>query len=116
MDRVSGCTEHHVKLLSSIEEARRRHKFLDVCWLELVNAFGCVHHDLIRFALEHYHAPACMVDPVSSMYQGLVGVVHTKEWCTKPFPIEVGVYQGDRLSVIIFNIVMNTLVDTIDQF
>ena len=115
VDGVSGCTEHHVKLLSIIEEARQRHKSLAVCWLDLANAFGSVHHSLIRFSLQHYHAPACMVEAVSSMYQGLVGLVRTKEWSTEPFPIEIGVYQGDPLSVIIFNTVMNTLVDTIGQ-
>ena len=29
------------------------------------------------------------------------------------FPLEIGVYQGDTLSVMIFNTVMNTLVDTL---
>ena len=111
----TGCTEHHFKLLSFIDEARRKHKALAVCWLDLANAFGSVHHSLNRFSLEHYHAPACMIEAVSNLYEGLVGIVHTKEWSTEPFPIEVGVYQRNPLSVIIFNTVMNTLVDTISQ-
>ena len=115
VDGVSGCTEHHFKLLSIIDEARQKHKALAVCWLDLANAFGSVHHSLIRFFLEHYHAPSCMVEAVSNLYEGLVGIVRTKEWSTEPFPIEAGVYQGDPLSVIIFNTVMNTLVDTISQ-
>ena len=112
---VSGCTEHHIKLLSVIEEARQKHKSLAVCWLDLTNAFGSVHHQLIRFSLEHYHALARMVAAVSDLYRGLVGIVRTKEWSTKSFPMEVGVFQGDPLSVIIFNTVMNKLVDTITQ-
>ena len=115
VDGVSGCTEHHIKLLSVIEEARQKHKSLAVYWLDLANAFGSVHHQLIRFSLEHYYAPARMVAAVSDLYRGLVGVVRTKEWSTKPFTMEVGVFQGDPLSVIIFNTVMNTLVDTITQ-
>ena len=114
VDGVSGCTEHHFKLLSIIDEPRRKHKALAVCWLDLANAFGSMHHSLIRFSLEHYHAPACMVEAVSNLYEGLVGIVHTKEWSTEPFPIEVGVYQRDPLSAI-FNTAMNTLVDTISQ-
>ena len=115
VDGDSGCTEHHIKLLSLIQEARQKHKSLAVCWLDLANAFGSVHHQLIRFSLEHYHAPANMVAAVSDVYRGLVGIVCTKEWSTKPLPMEVGVFQGDPLSVIIFNTVMNTLVDTITQ-
>ena len=91
------------------------HKALAVCWLDLANAYGSVQHDLIRYSLEHYHAPQQMVAAVSNLYQGLVGIVRTKEWSTEPFPMQIGVYQGDPLSVIIVNTVMNTLVDTISQ-
>ena len=114
VDGVSRCTGHHFKLLS-IDEARQKHKALAVCWLDLTNSIGSVHHSLICFSLEHYHAPSCLVEAVSNLYEGLVGIVRTKEWSTEPFPIEAGVYQGDPLSVIIFNTVMNTLVDTISQ-
>ena len=86
-----------------------------MCWLNLANAYGSVQHDLIRYSLEHYHAPQQMVAAVSNLYQGLVVIVWTKEWSTEPFPMQIGVYQGDPLSVIIFNTVMNTLVDTISQ-
>ena len=112
---MSGCTEHQIKLFSIIEEARKKHKSLAVCWLDLANAYGSVHHDHIRFSLEHYHAPSRMVAAVANLYEGLVGIIQTKEWSTKPFPMEISVYQGDPLSVIIFNTVMNTLVDTISQ-
>ena len=47
VDGVSGCTEHHIKLLSVIEEARQKHKSLAVCWLDLANAFGSVHHSSV---------------------------------------------------------------------
>ena len=35
------------------------------------------------------------------------------DWETPLIPLEKGVYQGDPLSVVIFNTVMNTLVETI---
>ena len=111
----SGCTEHHIKHLSAIQEARKKHKSLALCWLDLANAFGSVHHHLIHFSLEHSHAPPCMVAAVADLYQGQVGIVRTAEWSTSPFPIEIGVFQGDPLSAIIFNTVINTLVDTITQ-
>ena len=114
VDGISGCTEHHVKLLSVIEEARRKHKSLAVCWLDLANAYGSMHHSSIS-PCSTTMPPSRMVAAVSDLYQGLVGVVRTKEWSTKPFPMEVGIFQGDPLSVIIFNTVMNTLMDTITQ-
>ena len=112
---VPGCTEHHLKLLSILQEARRRRKSLCVCWLDLANAFGSVHHDLITFSLAHYHAPPELVHLVSNIYDGLTAVITTKSWTTVPIHLQLGVYQGDPLSVIIFNTVMNTLVDSITQ-
>ena len=115
VEGVPGCTEHHLKLLSILGEARKKHKSLCICWLDLANAFGSVHHDLIRFSLQHYHAPQAMVDMICNLYQDLKGVISTKSWQTDPFHLQMGVYQGDPLSVIVFNTVMNTLVDTITR-
>ena len=115
IDGVPGCTEHHLKLLSIISEAQRKHKSLCVCWLDLANAFGTVHHDLIRFSLSHYHAPQSMISTVSNLYDQLTGIVSTKSWMTDPIHLQTGVYQGDPLSVLVFNTVMNTLVDTITK-
>ena len=39
VDGVPGCTEHHLRLLST-NKARRKHKSLCVCWTNLANAFG----------------------------------------------------------------------------
>ena len=115
VDGVPGCTEHHIKLLSMLSEARRKHRSLCVCWLDLANAFGSVHHNLIRFSFQHYHASPEMVDMVSSLYEDLIGVVSTKSWQTAPIHLQIGVFQGDPLSVLVFNTVMNTLVDTITK-
>ena len=115
VDGISGCTEHHLKLLSIIDEARRKHKSLTVAWLDLANAFGSVHHGLIRFSLAHYHAPPAFIRMVSELYSGLIGIIRTKSWTTSPIPLLRGVYQGDPLSVVIFNTVMNTLVGTITK-
>ena len=115
IDGVPGCTEHHLKLLSMLGEARKKHKSLCVCWLDLTNAFGSVHHNLIQYSFRHYHAPPEMLDMISSLYQGLVGIISTKSWQTAPIHLQIGVFQGDPLSVLVFNTVMNTLVDTITK-
>ena len=114
IDGVPGCSEHHLKLLTMLREAQRRRKSLCVCWLDLANAFGSVHHDLIAFSLAHYHAPPEMIRLIS-LYDGLTAVIATDKWTTAPIHLQLGVYQGDQLSVFIFNTVMNTLVDSITQ-
>jgi hypothetical protein len=116
VDGIPGCTEHHLRLFSLIEEARHKRKSISICWLDLANAYGSVHHDLIRFSLRHYHAPQSFISVVSNLYQDLTGIIRTKSWTTSPFPLQIGVFQGDPLSVVIFNTVINTLVDSLLQF
>ena len=106
VDGISGCTEHHLKLLSMIKEAYQKHRSLCVAWLDLANAFGSVHHGLITFSLAHYHAPAAFSNMVSELYTGLLGINRTKSWTTSP---------SHCYKVSIFNSVMYTLVDTITK-
>ena len=113
MTAVPGCTEHHSKLAAVLSDARSKHKSLAICWLDLANAYGSVHHSLIQFALRHYHAPQKFQSIVASLYSNLSASIKTNEWATSCIPLEIGVYQGDPLSVVIFNTVMNTMVDTL---
>ena len=113
MPATPGCSEHHLKLLSILNDAKRKHRSLAVCWVDLANAYGSVHHSLIQFSLNHYHAPSKLSKLVKSLYTGLVAQVSSATWSTPLIPIKLGVYQGDPLSVVIFNTVINTLVDTL---
>ena len=113
MPTVPGCIEHQFKLSSLIAEAQSKHKSLAVCWLDLANAYGSVHHALIQFSLQHYYAPPQFLSTLQALYSGLSATIMSDDWETPLIPLEKGVYQGDPLSVVIFNTVMNTLVDTI---
>ena len=84
-----------------------------MCWLDLANAYGCVHHALIQFSLQHYYDPPQFLSILQALYSGLSATIISADWETPLITLEKGVYQGDPLSVVIFNTVMNTLVDTI---
>ena len=113
MPRTPGCIEHHLKLTTVLQDARKKHRSLAICWLDLANPYGSVHHSLITFSLQHYHAPPKFLRLVQNFYSNLSATINSAQWSTPPIPQEVGVYQGDPLSVVIFNTVINTLVDTI---
>ena len=113
MPTTPGCVEHHLKLAAILAEAKKKHKSLAVCWLELANAYGSVHHSLIQFSIKHYHAPPQFCSALDALYSGLSARVITADCITPCIPLQVGVYQGDPLSVVIFNTVMNTLIDTL---
>ena len=112
---VPGCLEHYKKLSAIIRDAHKKHRSLSVCWLDLANAYGSVHHQLISFCLQHYHAPQSFIDSVMDIYSGLSASFQSSKWSTAPVPLRVGVYQGDPLSPIIFNTVMSTLVDSLKK-
>ena len=109
MPATPGCSEHHLKLSTILNDAKRRHHSLAVCWIDLANAYGSVHHSLILYALEHYHTPSKPINFVEAFYTGLVARGSSSSWSTPLIQLQLGVYQGDPLSVVIFNSVMNTL-------
>ena len=113
MKATPGCIEHQCKLAAILAKARKNHKSLAVCWLDLANAYGSVHHSLIEFSIRHYHAPPQFCSIIRSLYSDLYGTVVTNDWSTATIPLELGIYQGDPLSVVIFNTVINTMVDTL---
>ena len=113
MPATPGCSEHHLKLTTILSDAKRKHRSLAACWVDLANAYGSVHHSLIQFSLTHYHAPSKLYNLVKALYTGLAARVTSTSWSTPLIPIQLGVYQGDPLSVVIFNTVINTLVDTL---
>ena len=113
--KVPGCIEHYSKLSAAINEAINHHKALTVCWLDLANAFGSVHHELITYTLHHYHVPNQFIKLVENLYTDLFVSVSTSTWSTSTWstgatPLKIGVFQGDPLSSEIFNMVMNTYV------
>lgn len=110
---IPGVTEQQVKLAAIIKTAKHNKRSLAVAWLDIANAYGSVHHQLIQFSLAHYHAPPEFCRLLQSWYTGLSATISSDEWRTEPVPLKVGVYQGDPLSVAIFLTVMNTLSDTL---
>ena len=99
--------------LRSSKDAVEKHRSLSVCWLDLANAYGSVPHGLIQFALSHYHVPPQFANTVSSLYSGLSATITSDKWATSCVPLQTGVYQGDPLSVVIFNTIMCTLIDAL---
>lgn len=86
------------------------HKSLAVCWLDLKNAYGSVHHHLISpsnimvflLNLRLWWTTCTLTSrPQWAHSRGLLPIYMY-------MPFKKGVFQGDPLSVTIFNTVMNT--------
>ena len=79
MPSVPGCVEHYEKLAAAVIEPQSLHKSLCVCWLDLVNAYGSVYHDLIGFSLQQYHAPFRLFNMVNNFCSGLGATIQLPE-------------------------------------
>ena len=83
IEGMPGCVEHQFKLATIIQEACKKHRSLAICWLNLTNAYGSVHHKLIQFSMNHYHALTQFVNTVSNM--NLRATITTDDFRDSPF-------------------------------
>ena len=81
--------------------------------IDLKNAFGEVHHQLIDTCLSYHHIPLHMRELVSNLYGSFATAIATDMFTTEFIPFSKGVLQGDCLSPLLFNLVMNTFVQYI---
>ena len=109
LPNVRGTDDHHFKLWSAFEDAKKSRHTLSVCWLDFANAFGSVPHWLIQDSFKLYHASDHFLRIVNNLYSNLLLSVSSDKWSTSLLPCRVGVFQGDPFSVIVFNTVINTL-------
>ena len=84
-----------------------------VTLLDLKNAFGEVHHNIIPVVLKHHHVPEEIVNIVKSLYVRFHTTVTTSRFSTEFLPVSKGVLQGDCLSPLLFSLLFNTLIQYI---
>lgn len=113
MPGVAGCVEHTAQLQAALTDAKRHHRSICCTWLDAENAFGSVPHNLIQYALEHYHVPRWLRSLIYKHYQSLFARVVTDNFSTPVFPYLLGVFQGGTECTVLFNTVLQLLLDTI---
>ena len=103
--KISGTLEHTSQMASVINKARIRQRYLIITLLDLKNAFGEVHHNLIFEVLK-----------VSSY------TLPSKEPYKNHFPVQLSVspcwswgFQGDCLSPLLLNLCLNTSIQHIKE-
>jgi hypothetical protein len=108
---VPGCIEHSFALFEALRKCKTGKRALVLSWIDLANAYGSVRHNLIQFALNWYHVPDHVQGVIFDYYEKLCAKVTTKEWSTKFFSFDIGLFQGCVLSTILFDCVFNLLLD-----
>lgn len=101
------------QMANIISKARIKQRSLVITLLNLKNAFGEVHHNLIQTVLDYHHIPDHMKNLVHSLYTDFKTSIITSEFSTPFVRVGRGVLQGDCLSPLLFNMCFNTFIQHI---
>jgi hypothetical protein len=105
---VDGCAENVMLLEAILHEARTKHRPLYLACLDMANAYGSVSHEAVMEALRLNGACQGMIEYVKDLYTGFkTTLVVGNE--RKIVEVEKGVLQGDPLSPVLFNMVIDQL-------
>ena len=110
---IDGVAEHSQLLNHIIKDAKRHQRSLFVTLIDLRNAFGEIHHNLIKCALSFHHVPEHITNIVTDIYTHSYIHVANNGQLTTRVAVERGVLQGDVCSPILFNMCTNILMVTI---
>ena len=98
-----------------IDKARKRQRSVVITLLDLKNAFGEVHHNLIKEVQLYHHIPDKTLALIFSLYEGFHTAVITDHYSTLAIPVRHGVLQDVRLRSLIFNLCFNNSIQFIRQ-
>jgi len=98
-----------------IHKARIKQRSVIITLLDLKNAVGEVHHNLIKSVLAHHHIPESVQALIPSLYTDCHSYIISDNFSTPTIPFKRGVLQGDCLSFLIFNLCFDTFIQLIKQ-
>ena len=99
-----------------INHSRKRQRDLVITLIDLRNVFGEVHHSLLRRVLDLHHIRHEVRELILEMYRDFYVTIGTMAYTTCPIKVERDVLQGDCLSLLLFNLCFNTLIQTVKQW
>jgi hypothetical protein len=114
---VNGCGLNIAWLHHLLKYARQTRSDLYVCLIDVSKAFDSVPHDSIIRALRRNGAPEMFTQIIADQYRDAYTTLAYKDCSSQKISLLRGVKQGDPLSSILFNLVMDELFSVIkDQY
>jgi len=110
---VNGCAYNILWLNNLLKHARRNRNNLYVCLLDVSKAFDSVPHQSIERALRRNNAPKMLIDIINDQYSNVYTSISYHDRSSAKIKIMRGVKQGDPLSSLLFNLVIDELFDLI---
>ena len=110
---ISGTIEHTETLTYLLRHAKLKQRHLVVTLIDLKNAFGEVQYQFLQKTLSFHNMPDSVIDLVICAYGEFYLSITMKSFFTNPIKVDRGALQGDCLSPLLFNLCINTLVNTV---
>ena len=111
--KVSVSIEHAGHMAHIINTAHTKQRSLVITLLDLKNAFGELHHNLIYEVLKYHHIPDPTNELIRSLDTNFQTSVITDQFSTSFTTISRGALQGDCLGPLLLNMSFSTFVQHI---
>lgn len=109
---VDGVAENIAKLDAMLDVSQRKKRELYLAMLDMKNAYGSVTHDAIFEAVKCAGADDQTVKYIRSLYTGFTTVLSSRG-SERKVQVQRGVLQGDPLSPVLFNLVIDQVLRAI---
>ena len=98
-----------------INHLRKQQRSVTITLIDLENAFGEVQHSLIQSVLGYHHTLDEINCIVKLLHSDFRLSIITNDFCTKYIVVEKGVLLGDSDSPLIFNLIINNLMQYVEE-
>ena len=112
---MAGTFEHTYHISHLINEAKAKRTSIVITLLDLKNAFGEVHHNLITNVLSYHHIPPEIRELIKHLYTNFCTCVLISEYTTEFINFGRGGLQGDCISPLSFSLIIYTFIQHIKQ-
>lgn len=106
---IDGCSENIFLMDFALRYCRQNFKPLFMASLDVAKAFDSVTHQTIIDTLRSAGVPSLMTEYIADTYGRSVTRLHCENWESEVIHPTCGVKQGDPLSPMIFNLVIDRL-------
>ena len=110
-----GCCDQIFTIRQLMEERIRCGQRTVIVFIDFKSAFDCIHWPVLWETLEAEHVSRKIVALLQSAYNDSSSQVRVRNELSEEFAIKTGVRQGDVVSPLLFNIVINAIMRQVFQ-